>query len=107
MQLRIFMDERHGIEEIHKKKIIGLLTLLFPEAKVYLFGSRARGTHRQYSDIDLAVDDGAPINPGAIGEAKAMLSESNIPYFIDVVDFNEISPEMKKAILTEGILWKK
>lgn len=101
------MAERHGVEEEHKKKIIGVLTVLFPDAIIYLFGSRARGTQREYSDIDLAIDGGAPINPGAIGEAKAMLSESNIPYVIEVVDFNEISETMKNAILTEGIVWKK
>lgn len=101
------MTERHGVEEEHKKKIIGVLTVLFPDATIYLFGSRARGTHRKYSDIDLAIDMGSPADPAAINEAKSMLSESNIPYFIDVVDFNEISKIMKNAILTEGIIWKK
>jgi len=95
-----------GLEPEYKDKIVGILTVLFPKAKIYLFGSRARGNHGPRSDIDIAIDEGKPITPNRVGEASDMLAESNIPYKIDVVDFHSASEDMKKLILTEGILWK-
>ena len=39
-----------------KDLIVGLLSVIFPDAKIYLFGSRARGDYKPESDIDLAID---------------------------------------------------
>jgi predicted nucleotidyltransferase len=41
-----------------KETIIRLLEALFPKVKIYLLGSRARGTYSVTSDIDLALDTG-------------------------------------------------
>jgi len=98
--------EKVALEPEYKDKIMGILTVLFPKAKIYLFGSRARGTHSDRSDIDLAIDEGKAIRPRRIGEANNMFAESNIPYSIDVVDMHSISEKMKELILKEGILWK-
>ncbi len=40
---------RFPVEEKSKAKIIALIS----DAKIYLFGSRARGTNSPWSDIDL------------------------------------------------------
>lgn len=36
-----------------KQKIIALISALVPEAKIYLFGSRARKTNTAWSDIEI------------------------------------------------------
>jgi len=36
--------------------MVKLLQVLFPQVKIYLFGSRAKGTNAPESDIDLALD---------------------------------------------------
>lgn len=95
-----------GISQEIKDKIIGILNVLFPRAKLYLFGSRARGTYSQYSDIDLAIDMQTQIPLCDINEAKSMLAESNIIYKIDIVDLHRIPEKMKEIIIREGILWK-
>ncbi len=53
-----------------RTKITGLITALVPKAKIYLFGSRARGTHSEFSDIDIAVDAGEALPRVVIDEAK-------------------------------------
>ena len=75
--------------------------------EIWLFGSRARGTHYARSDIDIALDTGKPLPRVDIGEARDMLAESNIPYKIDVVDVHGVSQEMREAIYREGIIWRK
>jgi len=98
--------EKTALNPEYKDKIVKILTVLFPKAKIYLFGSRARGTHSDRSDIDIAIDEGLVVRPRRIGEANNMFAESNIPYSIDVVDIHSVSEKMKELILKEGIIWK-
>jgi len=90
-----------------KRKIIGILTVLFPEAKIYLFGSRAKGKARPFSDIDIALDAGKKLELARIGEVRDMFKESNIPFSFDFVDLQSVSQEFRDVVLKEGILWKE
>lgn len=92
---------------IHEKSmIIKFLEVLFPNVKIYLFGSRARGNHTESSDIDLALDVGHTISSLEIERAKNTLSALNIPQKIDIVDLHTIPNDLRTTILKEGILWK-
>jgi predicted nucleotidyltransferase len=97
----------HGIDEESKQKIIAILAALFPNAEIYLFGSRARGTQSQWSDIDIALKEDKKISRSAIGEVISMFENSCIPYKIQIVDFSAVSEAMRESITSEGILWKK
>jgi predicted nucleotidyltransferase len=46
------------VDERYKKRLLDLINRYFPEAHVYLYGSRARGDHELASDIDVAIDMG-------------------------------------------------
>jgi predicted nucleotidyltransferase len=98
--------ERFPIDEKIKKKIIAVISALIPEAKIYLYGSRARGTHGEWSDIDLALDAEKPLNKLDVGEVRDVMVELNIPYKVDVVDIHNISDQLKKEILRDKIIWK-
>lgn len=90
-----------------KQKILGILKVLFPEAKIYLFGSRATGNPRPHSDVDIALEAEQPIRRLRIAEALAMFKESNLTYDVDIVDLNDVSPEFKKSVLKDAIIWKE
>lgn len=94
------------IDEQTRKKIIAIVHALQPGIKIYLFGSRARGTHGERSDIDLALDAGHALRPSHVGEVRDMLNASNMPFMFDVVDMRSVSQEMHHLIKTEGIEWK-
>lgn len=96
-----------AILEYDKNKLIGLLTVFFPNAKIYLFGSQARDTAFSYSDIDIAIDNGKLVDPILIGEARAVINETNIVNKIDLVDFYDVPAEFQKQILDQGVLWKQ
>ena len=93
------------VEPEIKNKIVGILKLLIPEAQVYLFGSRAKATHQEFSDIDLALDAGSPLDHRKVNEARSVLQSLSIPYKVDLVDFHRVSELMKKSILEERVLW--
>ena len=101
------MHTKEQVDVDYKRKIIGVLTVLFPDAKIYLFGSRARGTARHRSDIDIALDEGERIKPiSRIAEARDMLNASDITKNVEIVDFHAVSSLMKQQILKDGIVWK-
>jgi len=95
-----------GIDERTKHIIIGVISTLFPDAKVYLFGSRARGDYKHGSDIDIAIDTGKKEERVSVGEARNMINESNSIFTTQVVDLHNIPEKMRENILKDGILWK-
>jgi len=73
---------------------------------VYLYGSRASGKARSFSDIDIALDAGGDaIDDGLLAEIREQLEESNIPYTVDVVDLARTSQTFRDKIRREGIRW--
>ena len=89
-----------------KEKIIKVIEIFFPNAKIYLFGSRAKKTYDERSDIDIAIDAGKPMTMTEKGQINSMLDALNIPQKIDLIDFNRAPQALKDNILKEGILWK-
>jgi len=70
--------------------------------RVILFGSRARGDHRERSDIDLAID--APgADPVTWDELLALVDEAPTLLHIDVVRLDTAQPALREAIEREGI----
>jgi len=95
-----------SVETKTKEKIIAIISALVPQAKIYLFGSRARKTHSRSSDIDIAIDAGKLLPRRDVDELVSIFSATNILERIDVVDMHQIPQEMRDAIIQEGILWK-
>lgn len=57
--------------------------------EVVIFGSRAKGNHRDNSDIDLAIK-GNNINLSVLQQIEIKLDELYIPVSIDLVVYNKI-----------------
>jgi predicted nucleotidyltransferase len=68
---------------------------------VFLFGSRARGDYKPTSDIDLAIK--LREDSEQLYKISNKLSEENIIYKLDVIDYKKISNEkLKNYIDNEG-----
>lgn len=63
--------------------------------KVYIFGSRAIGNARKFSDIDIGIE-GAKLSIETYFKLKDAFEESNIPYTVDIIEMNETSDSFKK-----------
>ena len=96
----------NSLDEKIKQKIIGVISALIPEARIYLFGSRARGGNAPYADIDIALDAGKELPMIDVDEVKSMFKESNIIYNIDVVDLYQVNNAMREQILKDKVIWK-
>lgn len=99
--------EKEHINPKFKKHILRALEYHFPEAeKIYLFGSRARKTHEEGADVDIAIDLGGRIDFREMARARRTMQNIPVPLKIDLVDMHAISSEFKETILEEGVLWK-
>lgn len=88
-----------------KNKIIGIIRIFFPQSKIYLFGSYARGDQRRGSDIDIAIDNGEPLSIVPHQQVINMIECLNLVQNVDVVDFRSIPSKLQANILKEGIVW--
>lgn len=64
---------------------------------LYLFGSRALGNAKKYSDIDLAVDSRFFTDEIKVKIASEF-ENSDLPYEVDIVDINSITSEFYNLI---------
>ena len=94
------------MDNIPKDKIIKVIEIFFPDAKIYLFGSRATGNFNERSDVDIAIDAGQPMPMHVRGQINSMIDALSIPQNVDIVDFHRVPQSLKENIL-KGIVWKK
>jgi uncharacterized protein len=76
-------DMKALISELKKNKKIG---------EIILFGSRAKGTYHNGSDIDIALK-GNRINLKDILDASIEIEKLLLPYKLDLIIFNRIKEE--------------
>ena len=69
-----------------------------PRAMVWIFGSRATGGARRYSDLDLAIDAGRPLTLDEIADLSEAFSESDLPYRVDLVDWYNLDARFRQTI---------
>ncbi|MBM3886907.1 nucleotidyltransferase domain-containing protein [Candidatus Dependentiae bacterium] len=62
----------------------------------YVFGSRAKDTARPLSDLDLCYKDSIPIS--IIAHIEEQFEESDLPFTVDLINWNTCSDDFKKLI---------
>ena len=87
-----------NVPKDHLHTVKQILAGHVPHCKVVVYGSRASGSSKQYSDLDLAVIGESPMPVITIAKLKTAFSESQLPFKVDVLDWNGISPSFRKVI---------
>jgi predicted nucleotidyltransferase len=78
------------------RRIVGPLPV-----RVFLFGSRALGTGRPTSDIDLALLSDDPLPADLVARLKGEFEESTIPYTVDVIDLSQVDEPLRERVWRE------
>lgn len=86
------------IKQDELDKIIEILNRFVSNHKVVAFGSRVRGNAKKYSDLDIAIYGKEKLDVKTIAQIKEEFEETDIPFRIDILDYNNISDEFKKII---------
>ena len=80
-----------------------LRTYMPAAARAFVFGSRALGGARRYSDLDLALEWDRPLGLDLIGLIAEALSESDLPFKVDIVDLLTVEPAFRRRISADCI----
>ena len=92
----------------HKQIVLAILRTYLPQdTKVWVFGSRAKGRARLYSDLDLAIDAGRRLTLDERASLTEAFSDSDLPYSVDIVDWEDLDNRWRAAIAAERILLKE
>jgi type I restriction enzyme S subunit len=94
-------QEPFGLKKDHFLWIKKIFATYLPDVKVHVFGSRARGDHKQYSDLDLALESSQPISRKTWAEVQEQFTNSSIPIKIDMIELSQIDPAFRKGIQEE------
>ncbi len=92
------------IDELNLLKKVVVAPLQDRGAKVWCFGSRAKGTHHKFSDIDIMVESTQDLTQ-LIGEIRESIIESTFPYKVDIVDLHDFASAYRHNFESEKILF--
>lgn len=85
------------LDERHQAMLREVLHQQLEAQSVYVYGSRAVNRAKPYSDIDLCLE-GESRSFLQMAQLQDALSESDLPYFVDVIQKNSISDEFYNII---------
>ncbi len=88
----------------HRLLVLNIVRANLPQStKAWVFGSRATGRARRYSDLDLAIDAGRRLTLDEIARLTDAFSDSDLPYKVDLVDWHDIDDRWRQIIATECV----
>lgn len=97
------MTAKHGLSDKTVHQIRDVLTGFTEVEKAVLFGSRAKGTHKPGSDIDLALA-GTGISWRTVGRIDTALDDLPLPYSFSLIILDgKTDPEVAAHIQRVGI----
>lgn len=80
------------------KTIQSILAARVPGFEVRAYGSRYHWSAKEYSDLDLAIVGDRPVPPKEMANLRADFEDSDLPFRVDVLDWQTISPEFRRVI---------
>ena len=90
-----------AISENSLNMVKEILNKTVPNCEIRAFGSRINGTNRKYSDLDLAIIGEKKLGISMLGNVKETFMESELPFRVDVLDYNAVSENFRKVIDSE------
>ena len=101
------MNDRIEIEPRHREIVAAILHRHVPRREVWVFGSRATGQSRPYSDLDLAIGGDIPLSLAILAALSEDFENSLLPFKVDVVDWATAPDSFRQIIAPTRILLQK
>ena len=71
-------------------------------ASVWCYGSRARGDHQKFSDLDLMVESSIPVSK-FVSQIQEQLMNSHFPLKVDLVEYCHFAESYKSGYLKDRV----
>lgn len=97
--------QNNGLKLRHQQQLIAILTQHPRVESAWLFGSRALGTFKPHSDIDLVVS-GELLSLTDIADLLTQIELTTIPFKVDLLLMHKIkNDKLLEHIQMHGIKW--
>ena len=80
-----------------------LVNSVLPGARVAVFGSRATGRARPFSDLDLLLIDPPRLSWAQRADLRDAFEASALPFSVDVVELDGLAEGMRARVLAEAL----
>jgi len=102
---KIYLEYEKKYEGMVKSKILELYKNT--SARIFLFGSRARGDYKRESDYDIGIEsiDYQTFRKLSL-KFEDYWEESIIPSTVDFVFFERTNPDFKREAKKDRVIWK-
>lgn len=81
-----------------KDILIQILNRYIPGIPVFGYGSRSTGKSKPFSDLDLVIKSNTSISIDTMANLKETLSESDLPFRVDIQVWADLSQEFQQSI---------
>ncbi len=78
-----------------------ILNAELPGREVWVFGSRAKGTARESSDLDLAILGPHPLPFRTLTRLRRTFEDSYLPFTVDLVDWNSLDEDFRAVVRSQ------
>ena len=93
------------LPDAHRKQVLEIIRARLPDATIWVYGSRAKGRARRYSDLDLMLDDrGKTISGSVLGNLDEDFDESDLPIIVELRDMAEIDAAFLARVRKDFLL---
>lgn len=86
-----------NVKEEYLKELKEIFNSYCPKAEIWAYGSRVKNDCHQGSDLDLTIKNFNEENKD-ISKLKNLINDSNIPFLIDINEFDKLPEYFKKEI---------
>ncbi len=90
------------------QKVVDLLKQDLNPQRIILFGSRAKGTAKPYSDIDIAIEGGKALDHRERRKLKEKIEEISGIYTVDLIFLDLVEKDFAELVKKTGkVLYEK
>ncbi len=82
----------------HLAEVKLILRTNVPGCQIRVFGSRITANAAKYSDLDLVICSDRIIEKSLIWKLEEAFSDSDLPFRVDVLDWQDISEQFRRKI---------
>ena len=91
------------LEDRHLAMVRAILDAHVPGCEVWVYGSRATGAAKPYSDLDLVIVGKAPLSVRSLALLENAFEESDLPFRVDVADWASLSESFRAVVEAHAV----
>lgn len=92
-----------ALEDAQRQLVREIVARTVPGAQLWVFGSRATGRSRPFSDLDLLLTSPPRLTWGQRAALQDAFEASDLPFCVDIVEAASLAPAVAQRVAQEKV----